>query len=49
MRAAALLTGKNQGHNSVWKAVCQKIGADPARLAEACSGTERKKQRAGPV
>lgn len=24
--AAALLTGKNQGHNSVWKAVCQKIG-----------------------
>ena len=40
--AAALLTGKNQGHNSVWKAVCQKIGADPARLAEACSAQKEK-------
>ena len=34
--AAALLTGKNQGHGPVWQSICHKIGAEPSRLAGTC-------------
>ena len=42
--AAALLTGKNQGHGPVWRAICRKIGADPSRLARECPAQQEKKK-----
>ena len=43
--AAALLTGKNQGHGPVWRAICRKIGEDPSRLARECPAQQEKKKK----
>ncbi len=41
--AAALLTGKNQGHGPVWQSVCQAVGAIPSRLAGTCAAQKEKR------
>lgn len=43
--AAAILTGKNHGHDRIWAAVCQKIGVDATRLAQSCGGQIEKKEQ----
>ena len=40
--AAAILTGKNCGHNSIWKNICRKIGCSDRARAKS---TEESRQR----
>ncbi|MDD3193531.1 MAG: SprT-like domain-containing protein [Oscillospiraceae bacterium] len=42
--AAALLTGKNQGHGPVWQSICRQIGVDPVRLAAECPAQQKQKE-----
>lgn len=44
--AAAILTGKNCGHNNVWKAVCKKIGCSGRVYAESTAASRKRAQDA---
>ena len=40
--AAALLTGKNCGHNAVWKGICRKIGCSGNVRAESTAASRQR-------
>lgn len=44
--AAAILTGKNCGHNSVWKAICRKVGCTGRVYAESTAASRKRAQDA---
>lgn len=45
--AVAIRTGRNQGHNDAWKAVCRKVGCDPERLTKLDGELKRKVEESG--